>query len=79
MSSDLQIWLKNVNAAKSRVDVFRLVEQFRPMEWTDEQRAVMAKTYMRALDRLAPGEGSKSDAATTETEGPDGPVWYEKM
>jgi len=79
MSSNLESWLEKINAAKSRVDIFRILEDFRPLEWTDEQRAAMAKTYMRVLDGLAPGKEASAPAATATTTGDDGPVWYEKM
>ena len=79
MSSNLESWLERIHAAKSRVDVFRIVEEFRPLEWTDEQRAAMAKAYMRALDRMAPGTEASAPAAAATTTGDDGPVWYEKI
>lgn len=80
MSSDLEAWLKKVHAAKSRADVFRVVEEFRPLTWSDEQRAVMAKTYIRAVENLAAGSESTAGAAAPSVEaGADGPVWYEKM
>ena len=80
MSSDLDSWLKKVLAAKSRADVFRVLEEFRPLDWTDEQRAAMAKTYMRVVEQLAPGGGAAASSVAVETDsGADGPVWYEKM
>lgn len=79
MSSNLDSWLEKIHAAKSRADVFRTLEEFRPLEWTDEQRAAMARAYMRALEVLAPGTASTADAAADTATGNDGPVWYEKM
>ena len=74
---DLDQWLIRVRQAKSRPEVLKLLDEFRPLTWTDEQRSVMGKAYVRVLDGLAPGPDET--AAKNEKETPDGPVWYEKM
>ncbi len=73
---DLEQWLAKVRQVKDRTELFTLLDQFRPLDWTDEQRSLMAKTYIRAMDALG---GSSSEAAANQKEKPDGPVWYEKM
>ena len=57
--------------------MFKLLDEFRPLDWTDEQRSVMGKAYVRFLEerlKQAPEETKASDK-----KGEDGPVWYEKM
>ncbi len=78
MGSPLESWLKKVHVAQTRTEVLRLLEEFRPMDWTDEQRAAMSKVYIRALEQLAP-EADTSDAQKAQVSSADGPVWYEKM
>ena len=81
MSLDLDSWLKKVQAAKSRANVFAILDEFRPLAWTDDQRAAMARAYMRVVEKLAPEENTVAAAAkpAATTSGDDGPVWYEKM
>jgi hypothetical protein len=49
---DLQEWLSRVKAATSSAEIFELLDQFRPGDWTDEERSLMSKTYIAALARL---------------------------
>jgi hypothetical protein len=89
MSLDLDTWLKKAHAVKTRAELLRLLDDFRPLSWTDEQRAAMSRVYMRVLEKLPPGEDTlvapKPAAAPAESApaatkaGDDGPVWYEKM
>lgn len=79
MSLDLKQWLTEVQAAKSRAEVMRILAKFRPLDWTDDQRAAMARAYMRVLETLAPEDSSNAVAAANADGGNDGPVWYEKM
>jgi hypothetical protein len=51
---DFQSWLERVKVAASGQEVFQIVDEFRPGDWTDEERALMSKTYIGALSRLAP-------------------------
>lgn len=63
MSLDLESWLRQARAPKSRAEILRLVDQFRPLEWTDEQRAAMARVYVRALSKLPPEDAMASAPA----------------
>lgn len=77
-NADLDQWLNKVQACKSRTELFKLLDEFRPLDWTDEQRSVMGKTYMLLLETKL--KQQLSDTAVADTKGgPDGPVWYEKM
>jgi hypothetical protein len=77
--SSLQDWLKRVQAAKSRSELFAILNEFRPLEWTDDERATMAKSYIRLLDGMKEEPESTKGAESEKSEGADGPVWYEKM
>jgi len=78
LAADLNQWLDRLGQAKSREEIFRLVDQFRVLSWSDEQRAKMAKAYMRALEAMA-ASASQEEAAKTRSQAPDEEVWYEKM
>lgn len=77
---NLQDWLKRVQGAKTRVQVFGILDEFRPLPWADEERSQMAKLYIRILESLPDDSGAVAPA-TPQDEKPanDGPVWYEKM
>ena len=63
---DLQAWLERVKAAPSGKEIFQIVDEFRPGDWTDEDRALMSKTYIAALSKLTPE--SLSVAVDSKTE-----------
>ena len=70
-------WLSRISDAKQAKDVLTVLEEFRKQNFSDEDRSKMAKHYVRILERL--GGFPDTSAAQVEDEGPDGPVWYEKM
>jgi hypothetical protein len=76
-TADLEIWLAKVRLAKSHPEVFHLLDEFRPIDWSDEQRALMAKTYIKVLE--ATQTSSQTKTSDKQKDGADGPVWYEKM
>ncbi|HNH76781.1 MAG: hypothetical protein SFV17_12105 [Candidatus Obscuribacter sp.] len=79
---DLQAWFKRIRDAKTRSEVFAILDEFRPLPWADEERSQMAKLYIRLLDYLPDDSGAVASAASgAQDEKPanDGPVWYEKM
>jgi hypothetical protein len=76
-TADLDNWLVKIRQAKSHQEVFQLLDEFRPLEWSDEQRAAMAKAYMKVLE--ATQTSSEAQAGGKQKDGNDGPVWYEKM
>jgi hypothetical protein len=49
---DIKDWLSKIKFARSRNEVFAILDKFRPLEWTDEDRATMSKTYIRFLSLL---------------------------
>lgn len=69
---DLQSWMNKVARAQSRAEILGILDQFRVLEWSDEERSQMAKLYMRLLldlpddcsaaPRDQPKEESASDA-----------------
>lgn len=54
---DLQTWMNKVTRAQSRAEILTILDEFRVLEWSDEQRSQMAKLYMRLLLAL-PDDGS---------------------
>jgi hypothetical protein len=75
---NLDQWLEKVQNCKSRSELFKLLDEFRLLDWTDEQRSLMAKAYMLLLETKL--KQQPSDTAVADNKGgPDGPVWYEKM
>lgn len=54
---DLQTWMTKVTRAQSRAEILAILDEFRVIEWSDEQRSQMAKLYMRLLLAL-PDDGS---------------------
>jgi len=81
-TTDIRQWHERVKGVKNKAELFQVLDEFRPLDWTDEQRAGMAKLYMRVIDTLAnQGEEvwEEKDATTADAMSFDGPVWYEKM
>ena len=89
---ELSAWIERLKATKSRQQLLALVDEFRILEWTDEQRSSIAKLYMRLLDVLPDGGGEPlaavsqsvpaAAASQPQTAAPspdDEEVWYEKM
>lgn len=55
-NKDLNIWLARVKQAKTRKDVFKILDEFRKFEWTDVQCQTMSHLYMRMIDLMPPEE-----------------------
>lgn len=53
-SNDLSWWLSKVRQATTPQAVLRIVEDFRPLDWTDEHRAEMSKAYIAMIEHLCP-------------------------
>ena len=77
-TNNLDDWLRRVQNARSRDEVFEILRTFKDLDWTDEQRAVMAHAYMRILENMKDTPQDKK-SQTQEQQAADGPVWYEKM
>ena len=80
----LSDWMTRITKAKTRKEMFSILDEFRVLEWTDEERSVMAKHYIRFVDNIASGETATDNKTSGEAQnanapGEDGPVWYEKM
>lgn len=76
---DLNSWIARVQKASNAKDVFGILKEFRKEQWTDDERARMAKAYIRVLERVGAPPPDETAAAAEEGEKNDGPVWYEKM
>lgn len=55
-NKDLNIWLARVKQAKTRKEIFRILDEFRKQEWTDVQCQTMSHLYIRMIDLMAPEE-----------------------
>ncbi len=77
-AKNLDDWLKRVLNARSQKDVFEILNQFRVIDWTDEQRALMSHTYIRVLETTR-NSAKNQESGAVEQQAADGPVWYEKM
>lgn len=78
-------WFSRVSRAKDRQELFAILDEFRPLQWTDGERSQMARLYIRLVDDLPDGKnaalpaGGKDESEADNVEADDGPVWYEKM
>lgn len=50
--TSLTHWLACINETTCTEEVFEILDEFRPLSWTDQERASMSKVYMRQLDQL---------------------------
>ena len=55
-NKDLNIWLARVKQAKTRKDIFRILDEFRKFEWTDVQCQTISHLYIRMIDLMPPEE-----------------------
>lgn len=62
---ELQSWMDKVARAQSRAEVLKILDEFRQIGWTDDQRSQMAKLYMRVVLAL-PEDGSAAPKAAAE-------------
>ena len=63
--SNFQDWLEKVKSAGSGAEVFEFVDEFRLGNWTDDERALMSRTYISMLSKLenaGPSQESKTGA-----------------
>lgn len=82
---DVKPWLERIQKAKTKSDIYKILDEFRPLNWTDEQRSAVARFYMRMLEDIGftsdedTGAAAASGAAKPGAPANYGPVWYEKM
>jgi hypothetical protein len=77
-NNTLDKWIDRVRAAGSADNLFGILDEFRTVDWTDEERMKMSHAYMQRLAsivRASAVTGKKAAQAAAN----DGPVWYEKM
>ena len=78
-AEDITPWFNRITKAKSRSEVFGILDDFRKCEWSDMQCSAMAKLYMRVLDKVGANEPEQEAAPAPVAPEESGPVWYEKM
>lgn len=64
---DINDWLNAVKTAKNSVEVFRVLDDFRPGQWTDDERALMSKTYIAILSNFATLDFNSDEKATHDS------------
>jgi len=67
---ELSAWITRLKATKSRLELLSALDQFRVLEWTDEQRSSIAKLYMRLLDVLPDGDEQPAAVAGSSAKQP---------
>jgi hypothetical protein len=72
-------YIHRVQQAVTAQNVYGILSEFRRGDFTDEERAQMAKVYMRVLERISAQAPPSAKKEETASDGEDGPVWYEKM
>lgn len=50
--SELKPWLDRVINAQSQTEIFAILSEFRPLTWSDEERANIARTYNTKLNQI---------------------------
>lgn len=51
-SDNLKDWVTALSLAKSKGELFRLLDRFRLLNWTDKERAEMSQKYIAVIRRL---------------------------
>ncbi len=70
-NKDLNLWLARVKQAKTRKDVFRILDEFRKFEWNDVQCQTMSHLYMRMIDLMPPEEDDSEVEVASVAVAPD--------
>jgi hypothetical protein len=50
--ANLNFWFHLIRQATTKEEVFRILDDFRPLKWSDEQRASISRWYNGRLDFL---------------------------
>jgi hypothetical protein len=50
--AELNHWVDRIKTASSPEEIFAILDEFRPLNWTDRQRSEIARVYMRRIEVL---------------------------
>lgn len=64
--SSLDYWLTRVRQAGGRQEMFDILDEFRSLSWTDEDRAQMSRTYVRRLESVVEVDDGNSQKRRTQ-------------
>lgn len=59
--SELTQWLGKIMVAKSASEIFDILDEFRPLKWGDDERALMSRAYVKQLSRLNANEAAPAN------------------
>jgi hypothetical protein len=65
--SELKPWLERVLTAQTEEEIFAILDEFRPLLWSDDERASMAKTYNAKLYQINANQGNTNIKQTEKT------------
>jgi hypothetical protein len=72
-------WVARIQKTRSSKELLELLNKFRKLEWTDQERQKISHTYIKVVDIILKSPAESSQTQAEDTGGNDGPVWYEKM
>lgn len=75
----LDSWIERVRGAANAENLWVILDEFRTVEWTDQERAKMSHAYMQRLASILRAANVGSGKKGAPVAATDGPVWYEKM
>lgn len=59
----LHHWFGKVGQAGTRVELYAILDQFRVLSWTDNERSQMARFYIRLVENLPEGAMGKDSGS----------------
>jgi hypothetical protein len=65
--SELEPWLERILAAQSIEDIFAILDEFRPLLWSDDERASMAKIYNAKVYQLTANQAINASKPAEKT------------
>ncbi len=72
-------WVTKIQQTRNGRELLKILEQFRKLDWTDQERQKVSHTYMKVLDVILKSSQDTLKKAEETSSANDGPVWYEKM
>ena len=78
---NLDDWIAQLKNANSQEELYTVLDNFRTLAWTDEQRALVSRLYIRLLENILASPASvplsQEKVVATKFDSEE-PVWYER-